>query len=333
MWKQYFPNANIIGADINVSCRQWAEDRVTIEIGSQDDPEFLDALIGKYQPFIIIDDGSHVDYHVLFTFERLFPCLPQGGYYVIEDAYMHFRKRENPPAGYFNISLQDYFLKIASNKVRRWSEPTENHGMVRYLLDMVQSIQFVAGAIVIRKTPAKPQNAAVVAAAGALAGESTLPRHWFGAAGIIMARSGPLDRAEALIRRAIAAEPKAWHYSHRLGEILMRCGRLDEAITAGREATRLAPRGFHPWEFLAGAQLKAKAFADAAQSYRTAIAIHDQMSYTHFHLSQALEALGEMEEAIAAARRAMELSANEPHHQDYRRHLEELLARAGDGAG
>src|SRR5271156_5408969 len=41
-WKSYFPNAQIIGIEIDPNCKRHEEERIRIEIGSQDDPEFLD---------------------------------------------------------------------------------------------------------------------------------------------------------------------------------------------------------------------------------------------------------------------------------------------------
>src|SRR5205814_9884095 len=59
LWETYFPKAHIIGVDINENCRNFAGGRITIEIGSQSDAEFLDRLKSRYRPLIVIDDGSH----------------------------------------------------------------------------------------------------------------------------------------------------------------------------------------------------------------------------------------------------------------------------------
>ena len=40
-WRQFFCSARIIGVDINPNCRRYEDDRVVIEIGSQEDPSFL----------------------------------------------------------------------------------------------------------------------------------------------------------------------------------------------------------------------------------------------------------------------------------------------------
>ena len=74
-WARYFPKAHIVGVDIDEKCKQYADERVTIEIGSQSDFNFLAELCKKYNPKIIIDDGSHWANDVYCTFQTLFPCF------------------------------------------------------------------------------------------------------------------------------------------------------------------------------------------------------------------------------------------------------------------
>lgn len=85
MWKAFFPNANIYGIDI-FDKSALEESRIRIFRGSQADPDFLRRVIadiGSVQ--VIIDDGSHVNEHVLTSFQTLFPLLSDGGIYAIED--------------------------------------------------------------------------------------------------------------------------------------------------------------------------------------------------------------------------------------------------------
>ena len=85
MWKDYFPLGTIVGLDI-VDKSALAQDRIHIEVGSQDDPAVIERLARSYGGFdIVIDDGSHVNAHVLRSFELLFPAVTTGGLYVIED--------------------------------------------------------------------------------------------------------------------------------------------------------------------------------------------------------------------------------------------------------
>lgn len=85
MWKRYFPKSSIYSIDIYDKSRL-QEDRIQIFTGSQDDEAFLSDLFQRIGSLdIVIDDGSHVNEHVIKTFEILYPLLNNGGIYVIED--------------------------------------------------------------------------------------------------------------------------------------------------------------------------------------------------------------------------------------------------------
>jgi len=90
MWKKYFPFGTIYSIDIyDKSALQ--EKRIKIYQGSQVDKEFLEKISdeigrGNDEVFnIIIDDGSHINEHIIETFKILFPKLKDGGVYAIED--------------------------------------------------------------------------------------------------------------------------------------------------------------------------------------------------------------------------------------------------------
>ncbi len=86
MWKEYFYNSHIVGIDINPECKKYEEERITVEIGSQVDGNFLARLWQQYGPFdIILDDGSHMNEHVIYSFEHLFGSVKSGGVYIMED--------------------------------------------------------------------------------------------------------------------------------------------------------------------------------------------------------------------------------------------------------
>jgi len=85
MWKHFFPNALIVGLDLQDK-KFVEEDRIRVYQGDQSDPELLQRIVQEVgAPRIIIDDGSHFPHHIRKTFEVLFPLLADGGYYCIED--------------------------------------------------------------------------------------------------------------------------------------------------------------------------------------------------------------------------------------------------------
>jgi demethylmacrocin O-methyltransferase len=85
MWKKYFPFGKIFSIDIyDKSVLQ--ENRIKIFCGSQIDRNFLDKVTNEIGSIdIIIDDGSHINEHVIESFKLLFPKLNDRGIYVIED--------------------------------------------------------------------------------------------------------------------------------------------------------------------------------------------------------------------------------------------------------
>lgn len=85
MWKAYFPKSHLYGIDC-YDKRELEEPRIRIFHGWQEDTEFLRHVvkaIGRVD--IVIDDGSHVNAHVITAFETLFPLLADDGIYVVED--------------------------------------------------------------------------------------------------------------------------------------------------------------------------------------------------------------------------------------------------------
>lgn len=85
MWQAFFPNARIIGLDLQD--KSFANDeRITTYQGSQTDEAVLKEIVDHADNLqVIIDDGSHQNEHIRRTFEILFPTLPAGGVYAIED--------------------------------------------------------------------------------------------------------------------------------------------------------------------------------------------------------------------------------------------------------
>jgi demethylmacrocin O-methyltransferase len=85
MWKAYFRRSRIVGIDIHEKSHV-AEKRIDIRQCHQTDADRLRQISHEYGGFdIIIDDGSHLNQHVVRSFEILFPLLRLNGIYAIED--------------------------------------------------------------------------------------------------------------------------------------------------------------------------------------------------------------------------------------------------------
>ncbi len=86
VWRDYFPNARVLGIDIHEKQLAHLGERITIRVCDQNDPVQLTELNEQHGPFdIVIDDGSHHQEHVLTSYVTLWPMLAPGGIYVIED--------------------------------------------------------------------------------------------------------------------------------------------------------------------------------------------------------------------------------------------------------
>lgn len=84
MWRDYFPNAHIVGIE-NKRSRALNEDRIRTVVGSQNDPQTLRAA-GELGPFdLIVDDGSHKAFDQFTSLLYLWEFVAPGGFYVIED--------------------------------------------------------------------------------------------------------------------------------------------------------------------------------------------------------------------------------------------------------
>lgn len=92
MWEKYFQNSLIYGIDIK-DCSCFDTDRIKNFCVSQTDTNQLYEINRQYGPFdIIIDDGSHVNEHMVQTFDFMFPLLNKNGYYIIEDLHCCYWK-------------------------------------------------------------------------------------------------------------------------------------------------------------------------------------------------------------------------------------------------
>lgn len=54
MWADYFPNATVVGVDINAETQQHATDRITVEIADQSKVDDLERIAHRYGPFDLI---------------------------------------------------------------------------------------------------------------------------------------------------------------------------------------------------------------------------------------------------------------------------------------
>jgi len=89
MWLDYFINAEVYGLDmlsLNSVELGINSPRFHLYQGKQADDKVLEKILEDCPEFdIIIDDGSHRPEDQQYTMAKLFPCVKERGYYVVED--------------------------------------------------------------------------------------------------------------------------------------------------------------------------------------------------------------------------------------------------------
>jgi hypothetical protein len=89
MWEEFFPNAYVYGVDINEDCKKIEQNRRKVIIKDLSVSSNLEEL-KKITPSVIIDDASHIWSHQIKALFCLFPCLPSGGVFIMEDLETSF---------------------------------------------------------------------------------------------------------------------------------------------------------------------------------------------------------------------------------------------------
>lgn len=166
--RRYFGDqAKIYGIDVDPKCHALNAmpfiDKVFI--GSQADPQFLDAVARETGALdIVVNDGSHESFDMVVSFLVLFPHLANHGTYLIEDTccayFANYRKL------FHGLTVVDYFKGLAdklSLNMRREElidtryrvPPNQRDGRVQQKVGLIKdiwSIAFYDSVIVIEKT-------------------------------------------------------------------------------------------------------------------------------------------------------------------------------------
>jgi hypothetical protein len=239
LWEWYFSQATIVGIDINPACRTMAGGRVAIEIGSQADAAFLHAVCAKYPPSIFIDDGSHLATHNIFTFEQVFPLLAPGGLYIVEDLAIHFGAVGKNWHGTPPRDAPGYFLELAKARLAR--SPIASHEHIRpALVKMIDSIQIINSAVILRKAhPGRDVAAALRTGRGYVQSRPSA-RTWLGYSAYILKQNGGLNQAADACEAAMREGGRSLAALTLLAEIKWRQGEKQHAHGLLTEAAGLA---------------------------------------------------------------------------------------------
>ena len=104
------------------ACRIYEDERINILIRDLGDEAVLQEL-AELHPRIIVDDASHLWSHQIKAFFALFPSLPSGGIYIMEDLEtslsMNLPGLENDYADYpiDAYTICERVMRVAASKV------------------------------------------------------------------------------------------------------------------------------------------------------------------------------------------------------------------------
>ena len=134
LWEEFFPNAEVIGADVREACREIPFKRARVVIGNLRDLDFLYslALMGPYD--IIIDDASHIGSDQFLAFSSLFPSVVGGGVYIVEDTYTSYLDAFNGgPPGVGSVSAIEMIKNLVDTlHYEGWRDTEDNPWFDKY---------------------------------------------------------------------------------------------------------------------------------------------------------------------------------------------------------
>jgi len=156
IWKEYFQNGDIYGADIDAD-KLFQEDRITTLITDQNNATSLQEL-AQLGPFdIIIDDGGHQMFQQVNCLITMFDAVKPGGYYVVEDictSYWGSFRGSFPPQGLNTLTFLSELIHEV-NKIfigyTNWGSPPNSRQVPEFPVKNIESISFHQGVVILRK--------------------------------------------------------------------------------------------------------------------------------------------------------------------------------------
>lgn len=151
MWADFFSKGKIFSLDyfekkLNLGSR------IKIFKGSQSNSKDLMRIINETGELdFIIDDGSHINRDVIYTFKTLFKFLKHGGYYFIEDTQTSYMPEFGGDAFYLkNKKTLINFFKEIVDKIN-YMEIKNPFYQIDYFAKNITEIHFYHNLIVIKK--------------------------------------------------------------------------------------------------------------------------------------------------------------------------------------
>lgn len=153
-WEKYFPNASIIGADIDHRAKRFEGGRIKIEILDQSNLQDLVDMAMRHGPFdVIIEDGSHLWEHQITCLRTLFPFVRNGGIYIVEDLQTNYGTLADNYRGVSSLSCMDYLKRLVDYQVgdEQTNINAEEDAFLRTYARSASIITFIRHACIIEK--------------------------------------------------------------------------------------------------------------------------------------------------------------------------------------
>ena len=153
-WKNYFEKANIVGVDIDSNCIEYKEERIDIIIGDLSEISTYNTL-REINAKIIIDDASHAWSHQIKAMMELFPSMPHGGIYIVEDIGTSFSNYKK--SIYADLRVSTYEFLSALSELATGHEMVIHNKLESCRDDMesistqIDMISFIYGSCIIIK--------------------------------------------------------------------------------------------------------------------------------------------------------------------------------------
>ena len=146
----YFPNAKLIGANINPFQMRYRSKRITelfVDVSSKEILKSLSDYLGD-ELDIIVDDASHNLRDIIIAFSIFFKNLKKGGIYIIEDINQFEVFKELNP--YINeITPLEILQKIQRKEIFKSSFLDEE--TKKFLIDNISDIKIEKGSMIIKE--------------------------------------------------------------------------------------------------------------------------------------------------------------------------------------
>jgi hypothetical protein len=176
-WRDYFPQGNVVGVDINPKARSYEDTRITIRIADQGNAEDLADLADEFAPFdVVVDDGSHIWVHQILTLQTLLAHVKPGHFFIVEDLNTSYGRYVEDYGKPGTISASAFVLGLA-DRVLGGAEPAAGSDAadkrLARLAPLVASATFAKHTSILQRTGATGTEAPLARLIGGTPGGVT----------------------------------------------------------------------------------------------------------------------------------------------------------------